>query len=44
VGGRSRCAREWRGREIIDLRSIWPLDLDTIVNFGEEDAPLRRRA
>ncbi len=30
--------------EIIDLRSIWPLDLDTLVELGEEDRPLRGRA
>ncbi len=30
--------------EIIDLRSIWPLDLDTLVELGDEDRPLRRRA
>ncbi len=28
--------------EIIDLRTLLPLDLDTIVEFGQEDRPLRR--
>ena len=30
--------------EIIDLRTLLPLDIDTIVDFGQEDRPLRRRA
>ena len=30
--------------EIIDLRSLWPLDLDDDRRVGEEDRPLRRRA
>ena len=30
--------------EIIDLRSLWPLDLPTIVASVQEDRPLRRRA
>ena len=30
--------------EIIDLRSLWPLDLDDDRRLGEEDRPLRRRA
>ena len=30
--------------EIIDLRTLLPLDIDTIVDLGEEDRPLRHRA
>ena len=30
--------------EIIDLRSLWPLDLRDDRRLGEEDRPLRRRA
>ena len=30
--------------EIIDLRSLVPLDVDTICDFGEEDRTLRHRA
>ena len=29
--------------EVIDPRTLRPLDLDTILAFGEEDQPLRRR-
>ena len=30
--------------EIIDLRSIWPMDLDTVVESVQENRTLRRRA
>ena len=41
----SECAARETGvdAEIIDLRTIWPLDLETMV-ASEEDGPLRHRA
>ena len=30
--------------EVIDLRTLLPLDLETIVAFGPQDRPLRGRA
>ena len=43
----SRLHRGGRGAgidaEVIDLRSLWPLDLAPIVGVGEEDRPLRDR-
>ena len=44
---RCKAAEELAGEgieaEVIDLRTIRPLDIETVVAIGEEDRPLRHR-